>query len=291
MWAEPFRFAHTARLEKEGIVIHNIRRQLAGFGAVALLVSLTACNGSSTSVNPFVPSRGTVRFINASPDAGTVDVAIGNAGHPNFTSISYAGTSTGSVGVSQYTPFNAPTQNIYVYPAGQDTTPISVGMTSITIVPNGRNTLVLSGEKANGTLKLVNFTEHLFRTASGSASASFHDASPKAGSIAYSVGYYPTAAPTALTTFGTIVYGSNQPTFQEGLTQSIAQAGIGFFARGQGNTLTLTPSQVDPNNTTNVMPFTFNGSPNEDQNLSLYMIDGPSALHTPVLIGVFDPDN
>ena len=60
---------------------------------------------------------------------------------------------------------------------------------------------------------------------------------------------------------------------------------------GGGNSLTLTPSQVDPNNTGNVMPFTFNGSANADQNLSIYMIDGASAARTPALIGVFDPDN
>ena len=39
------------------------------------------------------------------------------------------------------------------------------------------------------------------------------------------------------------------------------------------------------------MPFTFNGNANTDQNLSIYAIDGPTAVHTPVLIGVFDPDN
>jgi hypothetical protein len=242
-------------------------------------------------VNPFVPSRATVRFINASPDVGTVDVAIGKAGSPNFSSVAYAGTSSGSVGISQYTPFNAPNQNVYVYLAGQDSTPISVGVSSITIVPNGRNTLVLSGEKGNGTLKLVNFSEHLYTTVSGAASTSFHDASPRAGSTPYSVGYYPLSAATQLTTIGTIVYPSNQPTFQIGINSTIAQAGIGFFANGAGNALTLTPSQVDPNNTTNVMPFNFNGNANTDQNLSIYMIDGPSALHTPVLIGVFDPDN
>ena len=39
------------------------------------------------------------------------------------------------------------------------------------------------------------------------------------------------------------------------------------------------------------MPFNFNGNPNTDQNLSIYMIDGPTAAHTPALVGVFDPDN
>ena len=258
-------------------------------GTIAV-AALSACNGGSSSVNPLAPSRGTVRFVNASPDAGAVDVAIGVAGSPNFTNVSYAGTGP-TAGFSNYTPFNAPTQNIYVYAAGQDTTPLSVGTTSISVVPNGRNTIVLVGEKANGTLHLVDFTEHLFRTASGAASVAFHDASPRAGSTPYSVGYYPITAPTQLTSIGTIVYPSNQPTFQEGISSAIAQAGVGFYAQGGGNKLTITPSQVDPNNTGNVMPFAFNGSTNADQNFSIYMIDGSSSTHTPILVGIFDPDN
>ncbi len=274
------RMDSTMKYKKTGAVL---------LGTVAL-AALSACNGSSTSVNPLAPSRGTVRFINASPDAGPVDVAIGVPGSPNFTNLSYAGGSS-PAGFSQYTPFNGPTQNIYVYAAGLDSTPLSVGTTSISVVPNGRNTIVLVGEKANNTLHLVDFTEHLFRTVSGAASVSFHDASPRAGSTSYAVGYYPTATPSQLTSIGTIVYPSNQPTFQEGISSAIAQAGIGFYAQGGGNQLTLTPSQVDPNNASNIMPFTFNGSANADQNLSIYMIDGAGASHTPTLVGIFDPDN
>jgi hypothetical protein len=262
----------------------------AFFGALAI-AALTACNGSSTSVNPFVPSRGTVRFINASPDAGPVDVAIGVAGSPNFTNLSYAGASPGGgAGISQYTQFNAPTQNIYVYPTGIDSAPLKVGATSITVVPNGRNTVLLVGEKANGTLKLVNFTEHLYTTVSGAASVSFHDASPRAGATSYAVGYYPIASTAQLTPIGSIVFPSNQPTFLQGLPPTVAQAGIGFYAQGGGNSLTLTPSQVDPNNTANVMPFNLNGNANADQNLSIYMIDGVP-VSKPALIGIFDPDN
>jgi hypothetical protein len=244
-------------------------------------------------VNPFVPSRGTVRFINASPDVGSVDVAIGVAGSPNFTSLAYAGAAPdGDGGISQYTQFNGPTQNIFVYPAGQDTSPISVKSTSITIVPNGRNTVILVGEKAKGNLRLVNFTEHLFKTVSGAASVSFHDASPTAGPTTYTVGYYPISSLAQQTPIGSIVFPSNQPTFQEGINSSIAQAGIGFYAKGgAGLPLTLTPSQVDPNNANNVMPFNFNGNVNADQNLSIYMIDGPAPGYAPKLVGIFDPDN
>ena len=94
----------------------------AVLGAIGLL-SLVACNGSATSINPFSPSRGTLRIINGSPDVGTVDVAIGIANRPNFTGLSYAGNSqnpstNSNAGISQYVPFNAPQQNIYVYKTG-----------------------------------------------------------------------------------------------------------------------------------------------------------------------------
>jgi hypothetical protein len=261
---------------------------IAALGTLAML-ALSACNGGSSSINPFAPSRATVRFINASPDAGPVDVAIGIAGRPNFTNLTYAGGGPG-VGISQYVPFNAPTQNIYVYHAGQDTTPITLNMTSVTIVPNGRNTILLAGEAAKGNLKLINFTEHLFTTPAGAASASFHHAAPDYPTT-FSVGYYPIATPTSTTSIGTIAYPSNQPTFLQGLPPSIASAGIGFYAQGAGKTVTITPSQVDPNNTANQMPFNFNGSANTDQNLSTYLIDSPSTVAAPTLIGVFDPDN
>jgi Domain of unknown function (DUF4397) len=273
---------------------HYLRGAMALAGLLGVAASLTACNGSSTSINPVAPSRGTVRFINASPDVGAVDVAIGIAGKPNWSNVSYAGSTapiSNEAGFSAYTPFNGPTQNIYVYPAGNDTTPINVVATSIAIVPNGRNSIVLVGEKANGTLRVIDFTEHLFKTASGAASVSFHDASPRAGSTPYAVGYYPLASSAQQTSVGSVVYPSNQPTFLEGINPTVAQAGVGFYAQGGGNLLTLTPSQVDQNNTANVMPFNFNGNANADQNLSAYLIDGPSAAHTSILVGIFDPDN
>jgi hypothetical protein len=271
------------------LMIKQTRVHVAILGAVAML-SLAACNGGSSSINPFTPSRGTLRVINASPDAGPIDVAIGVAGRPNFTSVSYAGTATGGVGISQYVQFNAPTQNVFVYHAGQDSTPISLNMASVTIVPNGRNTLVLVGESAKGTLKLVNFTEHLFTTAAASAAVSFHHAAPSFAST-YTVGYYPIATPTQTTSIGSISYPSNQPTFLQPLPANVASAGIGFSASSGATSVTLTPSQVDPNDTANQMPFNFNGNPNADQNLSIYLIDGPTPVAAPKLIGVFDPDN
>lgn len=267
----------------------HMRVPAAVLGAVALF-SLAACNGSSSSINPFTPSRGTLRFINASPDAGPVDVAIGNAGTPNFTSVPYAGTASAGVGISQYVQFNAPTQNIFVYHAGQDTTPIALNLSSVTIVPNGRNTVLLVGESSKGTLRLVSFTEHLFTTASSLAAVSFHHAAPSFPAT-YTVGYYPTGSPTQTTSIGTISYPSNQPTFLQPLPSNVASVGIGFYAQTGAKALTLTPSQVDPNNAANQMPFNFNGNANADQNLSIYLIDGPAPVSSPKLIGVFDQDN
>src|ERR1700722_18870123 len=115
-----------AALGSKGAIMDFFRRATTGVLATVAIASLTACNGGSSSVNPFAPSRGTVRFINGSPDAGTVDVAVGKANQPNFTGLVYAGTgfnasTNANAGISSYTPFNAPTQSIFIYQTGTST--------------------------------------------------------------------------------------------------------------------------------------------------------------------------
>ena len=88
-----------------------------------------------------------------------------------------------------------------------------------------------------------------------------------------------------------IIFGASPPTFQEGLPSSVASSGIQFCATGAGKTISLLPSQVDGGNTGNVMPYSGATAVNGDQNLSIYLIDGPLGGGTPVLVGVFDPDN
>jgi len=278
-----------------------LRRVTAGVLATAAVAMLAACNGSSTSVNPFAPSRGTLRFINGSPDAGTVDVAIGKANQPNFTGLVYAGTgfnasTNANAGISSYTQFNAPTQNIYLYTSGTSNQ-ITVPQTSVTITPSGRTTVVLTGSAAKKTLRLVQFNEVLYTTVTGAASVSYHHASTANASTRYTVGIYPFVSSTGSCTTGfaqippPIVFAA-KPTFQIGI-QQYASTGIGFcaYSASAATGVTILPSQVDVNDTGNVMPFTGTGNINSDQNLSTYLIDGPASVGHPVLVGVFDPDN
>jgi hypothetical protein len=273
----------------------------AALGAVAM-VSLAACNGGSSSLNPFAPSRGTARFINASPDAGTVDVAIGKALTPNWTGLPYAGSSQNSAtnsnaGISSYIQFNAPTQLIYVYQSGTSNQ-ISVPQSSVTITPNGRTTIVLTGSLKKHNLRLVTFSEHLFKTVAGAASVAFHHASQQFATTKFTVGSQaagPSDTTSCTASFAPIppqiIYAVSPPTYQEGLPSNVAGSGIQFCAQGAGQLLTIRPYDVDASDTGNVMPFTGGTSVNGDQNLSIYLIDGPVGSGVPKLIGVFDPDN
>jgi hypothetical protein len=270
--------------------------------AALMTLSLVACNGSgSSSINPFVPSRGTVRFINGSPDVGSVDVAVGTPNVPNFRALPYAGSAQNAAtnsnpGISQYTQFNSSTQNIFVYNAGTAQR-ISVPQSSINIVSRGRVTVVLTGSVAKGNLRLVSFTEHLFTTILGSASVAFHHASQQFVTTHFTVGNQPAPAGTGTVCASgfavippALAFGVSPPTFQEGLP-SYAQSGIGFCAQSGATILTLLPSNLNAGNSGNVMPFTGAGAVNSDQNLSIYLIDGPSGSNQPALVGVFDPNN
>ncbi|MBV9102171.1 MAG: DUF4397 domain-containing protein [Candidatus Eremiobacteraeota bacterium] len=281
------------------------KRVLAAVLGAISIVSLSACNGGGGGINPFTPSRGTLRFINGSPDAGPVDVAIGgpNSTSPNWTGVPYAGGAQAAgvpnPGITSYIQFNAPTQSIFIYnnaTHGQ----ISVPQTSITITPNGRTTVVLTGSVTNKTARLVTFNEHLFQTVANSASVSFHHASVQFITTKFNVGDQK-AGPNDSTSCASgfaiipppILFGP-PIAFQEGLPQSVASTGIQFCAQSQADPtliLTLRPFDVDASNTGNVMPFTGGTSVNSDQNLSIYLIDGPASTGKPVLVGVFDPNH
>lgn len=264
--------------------------------SLASALSLAACSNSTASggSTPVITS-GAVRFINASPDGLVVDVAIGTAGHPVFLSVPYAGNTGSNYGFTPYAHYVGPSQNIYVYPSGQDSSPLALNLSSVPIVPGGRTTVVLTGQKQENTLKLVTFAEHIFQTASGAAAVSFHDASTTE-SGPFNVGYTPASSTSQRTSIGTAspANPAGQPVFLANLPQSVASVGINFYAQGAGSgssQLNLLPNHVDPSNANNQMPANLNGNPNADQNLSVYVIDGPGPpAGSPTLIGIFDPN-
>jgi hypothetical protein len=188
---------------------------------------------------------------------------------------------------------------IFIYKAGTSNQ-ISVPQSSITITPNGRTTVVLTGSVAHNNLRLVTFSEHLFQTVAGAASVAFHHASQQFVKTKFTVGDQaagPNDSTSCTPGFAVIppaiIFGVSPPTFQEGLPQNVASTGIQFCVQAAGALtpfLTIRPFDVDASNTNNVMPFTAGTSVNSDQNLSIYVIDGPIGSGQPRLIGVFDPD-
>lgn len=261
---------------------------------VALLCSvlgLAACtgsNGTSVIANPFDPGS-TVRFLNGSPDAGGVDVAIGQANNIVFRNVTY-GT------ISLYTKYgtsNSP--DIYVYRTGTSTLIGSkqlpdgnTGTAQVVLAAKTRNTLVLAGYAgAPGNAALVKFQEHIFNTGAGLGAVQFHHAATGLQNTTIDVGYYPINSPASRTQLGTVSFGLT-PFATEPLPNPPSGSGIGFYMLG--GAFTIAPSQVDATDTTNVMPI--NGATqNNDQNLSIYLIDGPGAFGTASLFGVFDPEN
>lgn len=281
----------------------NRPRHFVAAAAFVALLSTGACTNSTSGPAPtFGP--GWLRFINASPDVGTVDIAIGTPGKPFWSNVPYASRYVGghNVGIVPWAQFNATTPSIFIYPAGHDGSPISLNLTSVTLLPNARVTLVLMGEKSSGSLQLVSFSEHLFSSGPGFASVSFYHASPFVGGSPFLVGYAPLGSPSQRHQIGTVYQpgvllpsGTDKPVFADNLPQGIASAGISFYAQDVQPgvpTFTLLPSQIDPNDPQSVMPDPRNGNSNADQDLSVYLIDGLGPpLGFPTLIGVFDPNN
>lgn len=273
---------------------NRLRQVVAATLFVAVFSSAACSNSTSGSGHAFGP--GSLRFINASPYLGNVDVAIGTAGKPFWTHVPYASMVVGghNIGITAWAQFSAMAPSVFIYPAGHDGTPIPLNLTSVTLPPNSRVTLVFYGDK--GHLRLVSFSEHLFSSGPGMASVSFHHASLTVDGSPFLVGYAPLGSPSQQHQIGS-VFSPRQSccVFADNLPQGIASTGIMFYAQDVAPgipTFTLLPSQVDPNDPQSVMPNPANGNSNADQNLAIYLIDGLGPpLGFPTLIGVFDPNN
>jgi hypothetical protein len=276
--------------------MENRRRHfVAAVGFVALF-SPAACSNSTSASGGHAFGPGSLRFINASPYLGNVDVAVGTAGKPFWTNVPYASRYVGghNIGITAWAQFSTPAPSIFIYRAGHDGTPIPLNLTSVTLLPNSRVTLVFYGDK--GLHRLVSFSEHIFSSGPGMASVSFHHASLTVDGSPFLVGYAPLGSPSQQHQIGTVFSPrQNCCAFADNLPQGIASTGIMFYAQDVQPgipTFTLLPSQVDPSDSLSVMPNPANGNSNADQNLSLYLVDGLGPpLGFPTLIGVFDPNN
>lgn len=272
------------------------------------VLALDACTGSTYGVNPFpkpTPTSGSgafVRFINAAPDAGSVNVSISASGVPLWSSVPYVGTAKGfghggtdgacGSGICAYQAVAPGALDVAVAGASA---PLISNKGGVVVGAGQRVTIVLVGEVSKGNLAILAFGEPLY-VASASASASFHDASPASVSQQpWTPGAFPVANPGAGVAFmPVLVYPPTGVTAVSGITTPVPSQGIGFFVapvQGGTSTIVFTPNLIDPSNTGNVMPFAAaNSLQNGEQNLSMYLIDGASPNFAPAVVGVFDPN-
>lgn len=260
---------------------------VASFSALVL----TACGGGGRGNDNFFGVFGfagaEIRFINGSPDAGAVDVAVGDPTRIIFSNVVYDSVS----GYVSYSDRSTP--DIYVYRHNTQTligghvqNDGNLATANVTLGVNARDTIALVGYNAASTVAAIMFQEHIFNTDRSFGAVQFHQAATGLGTASIDVGYYPTASPASRTSIGSVVYGQ-PPAAMEPLPNPPTGTGIGFYVLGGQQT--ITPSQVDATDTLNVMPISGAAQYN-DQNLSVYVIDS-SGTPNYRLLGVFDPDN
>jgi len=237
---------------------------------------LAGCGGASAPGSS--SGTGYVRFLHGSPDQTAIDfdlpantVYVSDLQFKALTAYQPIPVGTYSVGATPHGSTtainNASTNNDFVVGAGQ------------------RYTVILGGTRANSNQQLCIINETLFATASGSASAQFSNCSPTnygtVGSV--TIGYYPYTNGTAGTpvALGTLSLGV--PSGVLALPASAAN-GVGFYAASP-TTGSLLPVALDPNDTTNALPFV------SDQNVSIFILDGPVGGSTLTMVGAIDPND
>jgi hypothetical protein len=281
----------------------NTRAALAVL-SLATLASLAACGGGSSGPSTVLSQTAQLRIINGSPDAGPIDIHLGN---------NTGGTFAGGTGLvyGQITAFqNEPTvsQTIVATNAGQTSTVVSCNLPQLQ--NNQRYTVVIAGKVAGGGgtptgTQCQFFQEAAFSTPTGQASVSVHHASPAAAAVgAMSIAFgsytpgqanYQTFSSGAVATYAPISGGATA----QGLAVNIiipgatTGSGIGIYVAPQSTptipTATITPSLAQTGNSgTNGAGDTSNFLPYQTLiNFDIYAIDG-QGMNLVQLVGAFD---
>ena len=283
--------------------MNNTRAALAVI-SLATLVSLAACGGGSSGTSTVLSQTAQLRIINGSPDAGLIDIHLGN---------NTGGTFAGGTGLAygQITAFqNEPTvsQTIVATTAGQTNTLVSCTLPQLQ--NNQRYTVVVAGKFANsgGTATGTQcqfFQEAAFTTPTGQASVSVHHASPAAaasgatsiafGSYTPGQANYQVFSASALATYapisgGATAQGTAVNVIIPGATTG---SGIGIYVAPQSSstipTATITPSLAQIGNSgTSGAGDTSNFLPYQTLiNFDVYAIDG-QGMTLVQLVGAFD---
>jgi hypothetical protein len=264
-----------------------MKRILSALTAALFVAFATGCSGGGSSSTPSFTGA-TIRFVNGSPDAGTVDVAVGAPTNVIFTKISYGGFGAYSLYTTKSNPdiyvYQSGTQNLV---AGRTLPDGTKGTGVLNLTDNQRFSGVLAGSVLASTALLLQFQEPSFNTPTGAGAVAIHHASPSTQNVSFQVGYYVPAIPSVRYSLGTIAYGAAPLTVLT-LPNPPSGTGIGFYALAPPlPTFGYTPSQIDPSNVNNVLGTT------GEQNISLYVVDGPASglgSTTVQYIGAFDPN-
>jgi hypothetical protein len=272
---------------------------------LGLAAGLAGCNGSSG--NPLGPignlgpggNAAQIRFVNGSPDAGPVQIFIDNqqqfctnGATGSGCAVSYGQTTTYAVNL------NAGQHAVVL--KGPNGTAISVPAATLSVNAGSKYSVVLTGElhpayTATANLTLTTFTDQPFNTPAGGAAVNFHYASTYMASLSgapLQFGYFINNNAASSANLGqTVAFGSE--TTPQGIPGTSLNVPITFFA-GSVTGPTATPGQISTTCSSNALPCSTG-------NLSLYLIDGPSASSAPttppaninatakaVFVGTFD---
>jgi hypothetical protein len=172
----------------------KISRALVAMFALPAALSLAACSGGSAGVANAVGAQSNIRFVNGSPDAGTVDIYYVPTGSSRNSSPTYSAAAYGLITNFQTEPATA--GQVFFYPTGTSTTPLSVSCATPATSSGQNYTVVLAGQVAKGTLQCAIFQDGLY---GAPGQYRVHHASPAANAAGLaSIGYgvTPAVAPT-----------------------------------------------------------------------------------------------
>jgi hypothetical protein len=290
-----------------------MRLRRLGFLCAVVAVVLSGCNSGNDIISTTTPTTG-LRYLNGSPDLGTVDVYINKAsGTPNAGAIAYGA-------LAAYADIPSKAYTVIVTATGvPSSTKLTCALPSL--AANTRYTLVIAGKVAGGTsatgLQCQLFAETVYSLPANQFQLAFHHASPAANAASlstvsfglYSAGTTNYQLPSGTATFvSTLTSGTADGVATNVLVQAVSTApGLGVYTSTQTGVApttvlaTTTPSQATTGLSTatgaanymNFMPYTTTSLSTGavttvSSVLSVYMIDSTTNASGVALVCAMD---
>ena len=279
--------------------------RLFAIAAVPAVISLAACNGGGGSVlgSNVAGTQAQVRFVNGSPDAGTVDVYLTATGATRSTTPSAASIAYGEA--SAFFAEQTVASQVTVYPTGTTTSDLG-GICSVPQLSNNNiYTIVLAGSGSGAHCLIYDDAAY-----SAQPAVRFHNASPNAtAALFYGESAAPMTVGAQVPVLGSAtVPAANATSFTAVSASPFTQSGAAAFAIGtneSGTTLTATNtlaassvfapgSSTSQPNTAGTLPYT-TGTFGGPGGVSLFAIDctatvptGSACVAGTALVGVYD---